>query len=113
MAGSALSGGSTVAPSAVQIDARSRSIDMTGDLPRARTTREVRQNFAMLGVIAWLSRGLAVLIAAGAVELMLHAKRQEASLVTQLILLGAGLAAAGLGLTVGQVAAAVRKQFSR
>jgi len=113
LSASPLSGsGSTVAPSD-HVDARSRSIDLSGELPRARTTREIRQNFAMLGVIAWFCRALAVLIAAGAVELMLHAKRQQASLVTQLILLLAGLAVAGLAIAVGQIAASVRKQFSR
>ncbi len=84
-------------------------MDATGDLPHARSRRQIERAGAMLNVIAWLSRLLAVLIAAGAVELMLHVGRNGGSWLTRIILLGSGLAVAAIAVAVGQLAATLRK----
>ena len=111
--GSALSAQVVSPDPAAASEARARSLDVnTGDLPRARTRREIARIRAQLQVLVWLCRGIAVVIAAGAVELMLHAGRHNASVLTQVIFLAAGLAVAGLAVAVGQIAAKVRQTLT-
>jgi hypothetical protein len=94
-------------------EARGRSLDLReGELPRARTRRQIARIRAQLQVIVWFCRVIAVVIAGGAVELMLHAGRQNASVLTQAIFLAAGLAAAGLAVAVGQIAAKLRQSLT-
>lgn len=100
-------------PSAAALETRGRSLDLSeSELPRARTRRQIARIRAQLYVLIWLCRAIAVVIAAGAVELMLHAGRENASILTQAIFLVAGLAASGLAVAVGQIAAKLRQTLT-
>jgi len=104
---------SAATPSAAAPETRGRSLDLSeSELPRARTRRQIARIRAQLYVLIWLCRAIAVVIAAGAVELMLHAGRENASILTQAIFLVAGLAASGLAVAVGQIAAKLRQTLT-